>query len=198
MIDLIYGLDLKAFNAVFGLRSFILTYFMRLFSQLGDSALVWLVAAVLLLLSRKTRKTAFSIGVSLLMVLLLVDLGLKGIVQRPRPFDYAPWQSGLFTYPELIVRPGDFSYPSVHAASSFAAATAVFCNGKKAYKKLLLFAAAAVISFSRLYLGVSYLSDIVAGALLGAIFGAVGSLLVRAVLDLCKKAGFGFMKYFDL
>jgi len=72
--------------------------------------------------------------------------GLKAIVDRPRPF---------VRYPDtnvLVSRPHDASFPSGHAATSFAAATILSFAFPKAAPAFLVVAAA--VAFSRVYVGV--------------------------------------------
>jgi len=87
---------------------------------------------------------------------------IKLIVRRRRP-----QVEGL---PPLARTPTGLSFPSAHATSSFAAA--------RAYSALVpappLYALAVALALSRLYLGVHYPSDSVAGAALGTAFGQLG------------------------
>lgn len=84
---------------------------------------------------------------------------LKKLVGRARPF---------VTHPELDVRGGRGgkpSFPSSHATNSFLAATLIgFC-----YRRLRIpaFSAAAIVGLSRVYNGMHYPSDVLAGAVLG-------------------------------
>ena len=91
----------------------------------------------------------------------LINTTVKDIFRRRRP--------ALEGVPSLVKLPTSLSFPSSHASSSFAAA--------RAYSALLpgcpLYAAAALMALSRVYLGVHYPSDIAVGAGLGL---AVGSL----------------------
>lgn len=103
---------------------------------------------------------------------------LKAAFERPRP----PLADGELT--ASVALPGSHSFPSGHAMTAFAAATAV-----AALRPSLRWPAlglATVIAVSRPYLGVHYWTDVVAGAALGAIIGlAVAILLRRAARALC-------------
>jgi undecaprenyl-diphosphatase len=86
--------------------------------------------------------------------------GLKPVFDRPRP---------PIGHPEihpLVALPGDASLPSGHAAGAFAAAFAVGLVHPRLRGPLL--GLAALVALSRVWLGVHYLTDVLAGAALGA------------------------------
>lgn len=93
-----------------------------------------------------------------------LNIAVKQVVRRRRP--------QLPGLPALTSTPSALSFPSAHAASSFAAA--------RAYSELLpatpLYAAAVGMGATRVFLGVHYPSDVVAGALLGLVVGSVPAL----------------------
>ena len=76
---------------------------------------------------------------------------------------------------------GSFSFPSNHALNNFAAAT--FFSKLFPKYKIVLFVSASLVAISRVYLGLHYPSDIIAGAALGMIFGYVFALAVLKIND---------------
>ena len=77
------------------------------------------------------------------------------------------------------VIPASASFPSGHAATAFAAAVAVGAFYPRLRRPLL--ALAAVVALSRVYLGVHYATDVLAGTALGVLLGLASVWLVRAV-----------------
>lgn len=100
----------------------------------------------------------------------LLATALKGVFERPRPFET------LAHADPLLGATVAGSMPSGHAATSFAGAvvlTALLRRGGPVF-----FLLAAAIAFSRVYVGVHYPLDVLAGAVLGAAVGAAVALLV--------------------
>lgn len=139
--------------------------FMLLLSRLGDNGLVWCVMAAVLLARRKTRASGLICTLALLFSLLFCNVLLKNLVARPRPYDTLLWLQ------PLIPLLPDFSFPSGHASSSFAAATAFTLAGADKKWAVAAFVLALLISFSRLYVGVHYPTDVLGGLFLGLFCG---------------------------
>jgi membrane-associated phospholipid phosphatase len=101
---------------------------------------------------------AVSVGIGSLVVALL-----KETIDRPRPAHADP---GIDT---AVGTPGSPSFPSGHTATAFAAAAVVGAF----YPRLRwpLYALAALVGMSRIYLGVHFALDVVAGAILGLSIG---------------------------
>ena len=91
----------------------------------------------------------------------LLSVGLKKAIDRTRP-------SGVYSEPKPLVHaPHDGSFPSGHAASSFACATILTFFAPRAAPAFFLLAAA--IAWSRVYVGVHYPLDVLGGAALGVL-----------------------------
>ena len=95
---------------------------------------------------------------------------LKASTNRPRPY------AAMRHLHILIARPGSGSLPSQHATTAFAGATLLSFLWPKGSP--VFFLAAVLIGFSRLYLGVHYPTDVLAGAAIGAAVAGIGILVV--------------------
>jgi undecaprenyl-diphosphatase len=108
----------------------------------------------------------------------LVASLLKALVDRPRPFERIPEADPLI---HGII--GN-SFPSGHAATSAAGALVLSLVAPRAAPYFALLAGA--IAFSRVYAGVHYPLDVIAGALVGF---AVAGLVLAAVRLLLPTSG---------
>jgi undecaprenyl-diphosphatase len=132
------------------------------YSSLGEHGLLWygIGAAGFVVDGSRRKRWARSTGV--VAGAYVLSTSIKLAIGRKRPL--------VEDLPHLMATPTGLSFPSSHSSSSFAAA--------RAYSTLLppgpLYAAAAAMAFSRLYLGVHYPSDIAAGVALGTVVGSLG------------------------
>jgi membrane-associated phospholipid phosphatase len=127
------------------------------FSLLGEHAGVWLaVGGAEWVASRGERRARWRRATTTVAIVYAVNTALKLVVRRVRP--QIP---GL---PPLTSTPTQYSFPSAHSSTSFAAA---FAYSRAGLPAVPLYALAKCLALSRLYLGVHYPSDIAAGALLG-------------------------------
>ena len=112
---------------------------------------------------------------------------LKPLVERLRPCHDPRWEGVMFNYQRCG---GLYGFVSSHAANTFG--VTVFLNLKlKGKVKHLrwLYVYAVVVSYSRIYLGVLYPGDVIAGALIGTFFAWVcWFLIVFVKRELIKRA----------
>lgn len=152
-------------------RNPILNSIMIFITTLGDGGFIWIAATIVLLIPRKTRKVGIMSAVALLGSLIINNNIIKNLVQRPRPF---------VTFTDLrilIPTPSEFSFPSGHTSSSFAAA-AVFYRFFPKRLGIPAIVLAGLIGFSRLYVGVHYPTDVLAGVIMGILLSYLAEYLV--------------------
>ncbi|NCB73228.1 MAG: phosphatase PAP2 family protein [Clostridia bacterium] len=172
MIELMQSFDTSALLYIQDhLRSPILSALMVFFSTIGNVGLLWIALGLGLLISKRTRRGGFDLLICLALAYIVNDLVIKEIVARVRPYD-------AIENLTILVKPlHSFSFPSGHANSSFAAALALtLAFGKKG---AWAYIPAALIAFSRCYVGVHYPSDVLAGMLVGTVVAWGTFLLLR-------------------
>ena len=155
------------------LRNPIMDLLMPAITTLGNSGLIWIILAGILILMPKYRKVGVAVMAGLVLEVVCCNLVLKPLVARIRPCDVNT------AVQLLIARPDDFSFPSGHTGASFAAVAALYASGSRLWIPSLILA--VLIAFSRLYLYVHYPSDILAGAVIGIMAGWVGTKLVDVI-----------------
>jgi undecaprenyl-diphosphatase len=129
----------------------------RWLSYVGTWGLIWLVIAVVLALTRRRWQILLWVAFADLAAQLSTD-AIKAIVHRDRPKVHT-----------LVAEPHSHSFPSGHAASSFACAFVLASFSPRL--SVPLYVLAALIAFSRAYVGVHFPLDIIGGALLGLLIG---------------------------
>lgn len=129
-------------------------------TMLGDSGWFWIALSLLLMVPRQTRWIGITSLAAIVIGALITNVTLKNLVARTRPYEVV---EGLVL---LIEKQRDYSFPSGHTCASFAAAGVYWRMLPKKFG-IPLVILAAMIAFSRLYVGVHYPTDVLAGLLIG-------------------------------
>ncbi|MDD3402547.1 MAG: phosphatase PAP2 family protein [Hespellia sp.] len=181
------------------MRNDFLTPIWKAITSLGNKGWFWIVLSLVLCIPKKTRVAGITGLLALIIGVLITNVCLKNVVARIRPYEAV---DGL---QRLIRRQKDFSFPSGHSCASFAAAAAYYRtlpgalagNGKEDRKHcekadryemrgkicgIAALALAALIAFSRLYVGVHYPSDVLAGILIGCFSAWAANRIVQLKL----------------
>jgi membrane-associated phospholipid phosphatase len=131
------------------------------FSRLGEHGGVWLAIGAAGQALDAGRRRRWRGATATVVAAYLLNLAIKLLVRRTRP--------ELPDLPPLTGTPTRLSFPSAHASTSFAGALAYTRLG---LPPAPLYALAMSLSASRVYLGVHYPSDVLAGAMLGSAVAA--------------------------
>ena len=144
---------------------------MPIITMFGDGGIFWIAISVILMLTKKHRRTGFGMAFALIMGLLVCNIILKPGVARIRPYDF---QLKYFAKEITLIAGGmhDFSFPSGHTIASFEACTALMLGNKKFGIPATILA--ILVAFSRLYLYLHYPTDVLASIILGTLFGLLG------------------------
>jgi undecaprenyl-diphosphatase len=130
------------------------------FSRLGEHAGVWLAIGVVGAALDEERRQDWQRATVTVAGVYALNTAIKRVVGRRRP--------QLDGLPALTGTPTALSFPSAHASASFAGAGVYARLGLPVVP---LYALATGLALSRLYLGVHYPSDVLAGAALGGVVG---------------------------
>ncbi|HEU5253847.1 MAG TPA: phosphatase PAP2 family protein [Solirubrobacterales bacterium] len=128
----------------------------------GNNGLVWFLLGAALAILDSSRWEQWLVCALLGPVAIGLNYAIKLLVKRPRPV--------LEGLPPLGGAPSSLSFPSAHATSSFAVATAMVRVDPAMAATFLV---AGALALGRPYLGMHYPSDVLAGAVLGVALGLI-------------------------
>lgn len=179
------------------------TPFIKFFTFLGDEGWFLILLAFCMLFFAKTRKSAVSMAFAIIIGTLIVNITIKPVVARPRPF-VADENFRLWWEYVGATKVSEYSFPSGHTNASMAVMTAFAITSYKRWKwaPFVAFSFALFMGFTRNYIMVHYPSDVLFGFLTGAVAGILGALLGKLVFAFLEKHRqiklFGFALDFDL
>lgn len=160
-----------------------LTPWVKLITYTSELGILSIIIFVILVIRKDTRRAGILLGLSIFITLIICTFVIKPLVLRTRPYEIC--ENVL----RMIALPHDSSFPSGHTSNSFAWAFSLYYSSREKSKFRIIdseriaklinncskFAIilAFMVGLSRIYLGVHYLSDVIAGALLGLIISLV-------------------------
>ncbi len=158
------------------LRCGFLNVVMICFSTIGTGGLIWIASSIVMIITKKHRHAGILLLICLAVCWVINDGLVKNLIQRPRPY------ITLTDLRVLVPLRTDFSFPSGHTSTSFAAAYAITrSNGRR---WAWVYAVAALIAVSRIYVGMHYPTDVLCGILLGTCIAAITySLAARYIFS---------------
>lgn len=173
MLSRIQDWDDRMLDRIAKLRTKRLNKIMVFATTLGNNGFIWFATAIVFLFFQRFRTSGIAIIIAVSLSWFFGEIAIKNLVGRVRPCHK------LAEEQLLIKNPPHYSFPSGHTTSSFAATTVmILLDPVVAIPMLIL---AVLIAFSRTYLMVHYLTDVLAGAALGIICGCIVVPLVLSV-----------------
>lgn len=179
--DYLESIDRAIVQAVNGWN----TPFLDEFMWIVSGKLTWIPFYILLIFLYTRKTNLLKGGVFLLCAIVSVALAdqisvnlFKEVFERYRPSHHALLTDNLHFYTFEngdVYKGGMYGFVSSHAANFFAVAAFAFFVLKEYYPKIFLplLASILLVGFSRIYLGVHYLSDVFVGGLLGILIATI-------------------------
>jgi len=157
-----------------GLHPLWLDWAMLGFTQIGNGVTALAIALTFFLAG--DRLLAYELILGTLTLWLVVEL-VKALVRRSRPFV-------KLTHARIVgYRVGGRSFPSGHTSQVFFTATLMIQHFHAgAGTAFLLYAVALLVGVTRIYVGAHYPRDVLAGAILGSVWGVVGVVIDAYIL----------------
>ncbi|MSS77202.1 phosphatase PAP2 family protein [Anaerococcus sp. AGMB00486] len=150
------------------LKSPLLDNLMTSITALGNMGIFWILLILIFLTTKEYKNIGKIMIFSLIVNTIIVNLILKPLFDRARPFEIV---DGIKL---LILKPTDPSFPSGHAAISFCMLTVILLFSKSKTINIMATILTFLIAFSRLYLYVHYPSDVIVGSILGITCAILG------------------------
>lgn len=170
----------KAVHSLYTMGGEFFTPFCFLMDHLGKGGVLLIALSVILMFFKRTRRVGTVMLLALGVGALITNVALKPLVYRPRPYSH---EGSIYHQVWLLVgqhTESDFSFPSGHTTAAFASMTAVFltCDKRKSWTAFIF---ALLMGLSRIYLGVHYATDVLAGVVCGVV-GAVAACYIAGLI----------------
>lgn len=177
MFGRIQNIDNRVLDNISRIHKPALNKIMITASRAGNAGIVWWAVCLPFLINSNWRATGANFVFGLAWAHLMGEIIIKHIVKRVRPCHT------LDDDEQLIDRPRFYSFPSGHTTASFAMVGVALMRCKViTFMPILMLA--MLIAFSRIYLRVHYLTDAIAGMILGLTCGICSVLIFNTVVPM--------------
>lgn len=189
-----YGLDMAVFHFFGEMQSSFLTFLAKVFTAMGSTKYVALLAVMGLIMCffKRTRRVGFALVFAVIIGTLITNIIVKPTVLRIRPYNTLQSDAQYWAYylgaGQLCE--SDYSFPSGHTTGAFEVATALFLihiTGKKKGAAWIFPVVAILTAASRVYLMVHYVTDVLAGMIVGILAGVLGFLISKGLTGAVQK-----------
>lgn len=177
MFGRIQNIDNRVLDNISRIHKPALNKIMITASRAGNAGIVCWAICLPFLINSNWRATGANFVFGLAWAHLMGEIIIKHIVKRVRPCH------SLDDDEQLIDRPRFYSFPSGHTTASFAMVGVALMRCKViTFMPILMLA--MLIAFSRIYLRVHYLTDVIAGMILGLTCGICSVLIFNTVVPM--------------
>ena len=166
MLEGLLQMDGQLLVAIQGLHMSWLDPIVSLYTKLGDAGIFWIVLSLAMLVYKPTRKAGALALCAMVLGLLVTNLTIKPLVERARP--WLDWP-----IVPLVTEKDPNSFPSGHTCAAFAAGMIWMRTLPWRWGRIAAVVLAALMGLSRLYVGVHYPTDVLVGAIIGALCALV-------------------------
>lgn len=175
MLAKIRNIDHMVIDKISRIHSPALNIVMKTASRSANVGIIWWIVILPFLINPAWRITGFNFVVAICFAHVMGEGLIKHVVKRIRPCH------DLEVDERIIKNPRFYSFPSGHTTASFTMVGVAVFRGLPLYVTLPILFIALLISFSRIYLRVHYLSDVLAGVVLGMTCGALSVLFFHVL-----------------
>lgn len=172
------------------LGGFFFTPFFRFITLLGEKGWIFLFAACILSLRKKTRWVGATIIASIFFSFITADIILKPIIARPRP--YLSDMVNIYKYwvDTGSIKENGFSFPSGHTLAAAAFLFSLYITVSNQYRKKILMPCIIMLVLmvmARCYFMHHYLTDCLGSVAIAFFLCYIGKFVVKIIYSMCKK-----------
>ena len=176
MLDSLFQIDGHLLVAIQGLHMSWLDPIVSVYTRRGDAGILWIALSLLMLIWKPTRRAGALALCAMILGLLVTNITIKPLVERARP--WLDWP-----IVPLVAEKDPNSFPSGHTCAAFAAGMSWTRTLPWRWGRIAAVVFAVCMGLSRLYVGVHYPTDVLVGAVIGALCAWVAWKLYQVYIN---------------